>query len=180
LFEIDVAFSKEAQRQGCPACGGPLCLAAWWRNPGDEPAKLPDECRKRLGLCCCRDGCRKRVLPPSCLFFGRKTYWGAIVLLVVLAKARREEGYTARRLQTMFGVSRDTIRRWIRMFREQIPTSSWWQRIRGLLGPEVRDDALPGSLLDSFMKPGREAEEALVACLRFLATAREGPAGPAG
>jgi len=118
-------------------------------------------------------------LPPSCLYFGRKTYWGAIVLLVVLAKERREEGFTARKLEEMFKVSRDTIRRWVRMFRE-IPTRPWWQRHRGLLGAQVRDDALPGSLMDVFRVAGMGEENALVACLRFLATARESPAGPAG
>jgi len=119
-------------------------------------------------------------LPPSCLYFGRKTYWGAIVLLVVLAKEKREEGYTARKLRGLFGVSRDTIRRWIRMFREEIPVSPWWQRCRGLLGAQVRDDALPGSLLDVFRMTSPGEEGAIVACLRFLATARESPAGPAG
>jgi predicted DNA-binding transcriptional regulator YafY len=102
------------------------------------------------------------------------------VLLVVLAKERRDDGLTARKLRELFGVSRDTIRRWIRMFREEIPTSPWWSRCRGQLGAEVRDDALPGSLLDAFRVTGQGEEAALVACLRFLAIARESPAGPAG
>ena len=36
----------------------------------------------RLSFCCGREGCRRRVLPPSVLFWGRRVYWAAVVLVV--------------------------------------------------------------------------------------------------
>ena len=65
----------------------------------------------RLSFCCDRDGCRKRVTPPSVRFLGRKVYLGAVVILV----AAMRQGPSPRRvreLSSLFGVDRRTIARW--------------------------------------------------------------------
>jgi hypothetical protein len=35
-----------------------------------------------LSLCCSRDGCRRRMTPPSVRFLGRRVYLGAVLVLV--------------------------------------------------------------------------------------------------
>ncbi|MDI7268057.1 MAG: hypothetical protein QME96_08690 [Myxococcota bacterium] len=175
LRRIDEDLCRHTRDRRCPACGGPLHRADFERKPRGGPVDLPADLNRRLDLCCGR--CRRRELPPSCLFLGRKVYWAAIVLLAVLMREQRTEGYTARKLREMFGVCRGTVLRWVAFFREVLPTSRWWRGVRGRLGPGVRDGDLPGSLLADFRRAAWSDEEALKACLCFLADARAGPAG---
>jgi len=100
-----------------------------------------------------------------------------VVLLSVLARERRVEGFTARKLREMYGICRDTLLRWRAFFHTELPASRWWRSVRGRLGAEVRDADLPGSLFDHFRRGAASDEDTLKACLGFLADARAGPAG---
>ena len=60
------------------ACTVPITREHREVGPGD----LPDEYRYRFSFCCDRDGCRKRVTPPSVRFLGRRVYLGAVVILI--------------------------------------------------------------------------------------------------
>lgn len=123
----------------------------------------------RESLCCGREGCRKRTLPPSCLFMGRKVYWGCVILVVLALREQRPEGASAGKLQRMFAIPRKTLVRWFAFFREEFPLSAKWQRLRGRVMPSVDNRRLPGSLLECFLEKAGSVEEALVGCLRFLA-----------
>lgn len=168
LRQIDADLAAQARARGCPHCGGPLDSAPWQRKPRgcDE---VPDEARKRHGLCC--RSCRRRVLPQSTLFLGRKVYWGAVVLISVAVRQRRTTGITVRRLRALFGVSASTVQRWMAFFAMDVSQSAWWKRLRGRVPPNVRDDALPDALLAEFDRVHGVGERALVACLAFLAAA---------
>jgi hypothetical protein len=110
LFTIDQGLAEEARLKKCP-CGGCLHRANYLRKPRGGGEELPQEYRSRLSFCCEREGCRKRVTPPSVRFLGRKVYLGAIVILV----AAMRQGPTPRRvreLSRLFGVDRHTIARW--------------------------------------------------------------------
>lgn len=171
LYAVDQEVADAERLKRCPVdgCGGPLHWATYERNPrGDEAADLPEECRHRLGLCC--GWCRKRVLPPSTLFFGRRVYWGCAVMLVTAA-ARGLEPCTIAELCRRFGVSRRTVKRWVRFFEVLFPASHQWQRLRGRVGVQVRDDDLPRGLLAWFFESATPAEEGLVGCLTVLAQA---------
>ncbi|MEW6486938.1 MAG: hypothetical protein AB1578_03365 [Thermodesulfobacteriota bacterium] len=120
----------------------------------------------RLGLCC--GWCRRRRLPPSVLFRDRKVYWSVALLVLTALGQQRTEGYSARRLQKLFGVSRATLARWIGYFRESFPHSPTWQRLRGRLLPLVAPEALPGEVLGRFVQARDDPDEALVTCLRSL------------
>ena len=159
LRKIDEDLASEAQKQGCPHCHGPLDRSAWLRKP--RGFDLPEANRWRLGLCC--RNCRTRVLPPSTLFWGRQVYWGAVVLVSVAVRQRRVEGWTARKLRELFGVTAETLRRWIRMFEVEVPLSGRWARLRGRVSSEVRDDALPDRLLALFDQKHGCGEAALTA-----------------
>lgn len=163
LRRIDDDLASEAQSRGCPRCEGPLDRAPWLRKP--RGCDLPEDVCWRLGLCC--RACRRRVLPSSTLFWGRKVYWGAVVLVCVVMRQRRLVGGTAAALRRLFGVSSETLRRWMAMFAVEVPASTRWQRLRGWVSGSVRDDGLPTTLLAEFDRVHGEGEPAVAAFFSF-------------
>ncbi len=169
LFSIDSELADACRDRRCPRCGGPLHDAHYERKPRGGPPEIPAHCSRRLSLCCGRDGCRHRVLPPSCLFLGRRVYWGAIVLVVVAARQRRPGSVTAGVLRKTFGVSWETVKRWMSFFAEVFPRSEPWRLRRGLVPATVRNDELPAALLELFVERGGGDETAgLRSCLVFV------------
>jgi hypothetical protein len=164
-IDLDLAEQVRAARCQVGECGGPLHRAAYERKPrGDDGVELPAVCRVRLSLCC--GWCRHRSQPPSCLFLGRRVYWGAVVLL---ATAARQGGrQTVAELRQRFGVSRRTVRRWMRYFAAEFPRCAAWLRVRGQVSPTVHDAGLPRNLVLWFQRRSR-GQPSLVACLRLLA-----------
>ena len=169
LHGIDQELAARTRAGRCPFCGGPLHLGAYRRKARGGPEGIAEEVCVRLSLCCGREGCRRRTLPPSCLFLGRKVYWGAIVLVVVALRQRRRQSFSAARLRSLFGVSWETVRRWMGYFSEVFPLSRRWQRVRGLVPADVRDDELPAALLETFVEVRGDAAGGLVDCLALLA-----------
>ena len=149
LFSIDKELADSAREKGCP-CGGHLHSAKYPRKPAGSSDNLPKEYRQRFSFCCERDGCRKRVTPPSVLFLGRKVYLAAIVVLV----SAMRQGPTPRRvreLSELFGADRRTIARWQVFWRESFAQSPFWKVARARLVPVVQIAALPLSLLEAFL-----------------------------
>lgn len=175
LLLIDQDLERACQQAGCPHCGGRLDRSPYRRKPRGGPAGIPEENEKRLSLCCSREGCRCRRLPPSCLYWGRKVYWGPVILVVVTLRQRRLEGFSARRVRERFGVTRSTLARWMAYFREEFPSSPWWQRLRGRVSGSVWDAALPAGLVESVVSSTWDAEEILARCLVFLAGGQADP-----
>jgi hypothetical protein len=168
LRAIDMDLARDRQRKRCPHCGGPLHQCNYLRKPRGGPDTIPEEFLIRESLCCGREGCRKRSLPPSCLFMGRRVYWGCVIVVVMALRQKRPEGASAGKLQRMFGISRKTLTRWFAYFKQEFPMSAKWQRLRGQVIAWVKDDRLPASLLECFIAQARTAESGLVACLCFL------------
>jgi hypothetical protein len=171
LHAVDVELAQKHRERLCPVpgCGGPLHWARYTRSPrGEGVEKIPPGCCLRLGLCC--GWCRKRVLPPSCLFLGRRVYWGCVVVLVTAA-AQGLESHTIAELCRRFKVSRRTVKRWVRFFEVLFPRTAEWKRLRGRVGVQVRDGDLPRGLLALFFGNPGQAEDGLVACLAALARA---------
>ena len=169
LYQIDLDLATSHKEKGCPHCGGPLHQANYERKPRGGPTGIPEEYCIRLSMCCGREGCRRRSLPPSCMFMGRRVYWRCIILVISALRQRRPEGASAGKLSRMFSVPRKTLMRWFAYFREVFPQSDEWQRIRGRLSSKVTNERLPGVLLDYFIEHGKDALSGLVGCLRFLA-----------
>lgn len=175
LHRIDTDLANQCREGGCPFCGGPLHQANYERKPRGGAEGLPDAYLVRQSLCCGREGCRKRCLPPSCLFMGRRVYWAGVILVVMALRQNRPEGASAVALMGMFGMSRKTLFRWVTYFRETFPFSTQWQKLRGRVDASVGNSELPGSLLTYFIRFAASAEEGLVCCLRFLASGERGP-----
>ena len=169
LRAIDVDLARDKREQRCPHCGGPLHQSNYVRKPRGGPPTIPEEYLIRESLCCGRAGCRKRTLPPSCLFMGRRVYWGCVILVVMTLRHKRPEGASARRLQAIFEISKSTLALWFAYFKEEFPRSARWQCLRGLVISRVENDRLPASLLECFLGGAETAEGGLVGCLAFLA-----------
>ncbi len=165
LFSIDQDLAKSARQKACP-CGGRLHCANYPRKPRGGGKDLPEEYGYRLSFCCDRDGCRKRVTPPSVRFLGRKVYLGAVIVLV----AAMRHGPSPRRvaeLSRLFGADRRTIARWRVFWDEYFPQTAFWKVARARLVPTVEIALLPLSLLDAFLR-GDDPHEGWKRLLQFL------------
>jgi len=170
LHRMDKELAEHCRQPGCPYCHGSLYYASYYRKPRGGLEDMPQEYTLRFSLCCGREGCRRRVLPPSCLFMGRKVYWRAVILVVVALRQGKPQRRSINKLQEMFSISRKTIVRWIHYFRSAFSTSPQWQQLRGRLSARVGNDNLPGELLEYFLRYYSDVAHGLVSCLRFLAS----------
>jgi len=94
LLSLDQELAAKARQAGC-SCGGVLHRADFLRKPRGGPPDLPPEYCYRFSFCCNREGCRKRVTPPSLWFLDRKVYLHAVIILV----AALRQGPTPRRVR---------------------------------------------------------------------------------
>ena len=174
LFSVDQDLAQSAREKTCP-CGGRLHRANYPRKPrGAED--LPKDYSYRFSFCCARDGCRKRVTPPSVRFLGRKVYLFAVVVLV----SAMRQGPSPRRVRTLsqlFGADRRTIARWQVFWREYVPQTPFWKSARGRLSATADIIILPWSLLEAFLGGDNPCQQ-WGQLLRFLSpiTTRGGPA----
>ena len=165
LLSVDEDLAGIARQKACP-CGGRLHRANYPRNPRGGPDDLPGEYRYRFSFCCDRDGCRKRVTPPSVRFLGPKVYLGAVVVLV----AAMRQGPSPRRvseLSRLFDADRRTIARWQVFWREHFPRTPFWKVARARFVPVVDVSTLPRSLLEAFVHR-HDDREGWRNLLRFL------------
>jgi len=174
LLRLDEELAAEARRGGC-GCGGVLHGAAYGRKPRGGPAGLARGSAVRFSFCCAREGCRRRMTPPSLRFLGRKVFFGVLVLLLPVLR----DGPTPERLNRLcatYAVSVRTVRRWCRFWRETFVTSRVWQAARGRFAAPVRAESMPGALLGAFCEIGDPASR-VVAVLRLVSPIGVGAAG---
>jgi len=164
LLRIDGDLAAAARAGGCRICGGALHRSCYPRKPRGGPEDLAGYDR-RESFCCAKEGCRKRLTPPSLRFLGRRVYLGAVVVLV---SALRHGATRSRltRLGELVGASRRTLDRWREWWREAFAASPFWKAAAGQFEKPVECELLPLSLLARF---GGDELERLVALLRFLA-----------
>jgi hypothetical protein len=165
LQEIDEHLAAEARAAGC-RCGGRLHSARYPRKPRGGPGEIGAAFQSRHSFCCARDGCRRRVTPPSVRFFGRRVFF-APVFVVTSGLRESLSPLQWKRLREWIGVSLRTLKRWAAWWRGDFPGSRFWKAAQGLLAPPAPvASTLPGSLLFRF---AGDEEGRLVAALRFLA-----------
>lgn len=153
LYRADQQLAEEVRVEGCP-CGGRLDRSDYPRKPRGIPVEVDHLYSRRISFCCCLEGCRRRVTPPSVRFAGRRVYVGAIVLWACMTVAEPA------------GVPARTIRRWNEYWQLDLPASSWWRAHRGVLTPELKETELPGSLVRAFV--GTSRAEQLRQALHWL------------
>jgi len=148
LFAVDQDLAESTRQKACP-CGGRLHRANYPRKPRGGDGDLPEDYDYRFSFCCDRDGCRKRVTPPSVRFLGRKVYLFAVVVLVS-AMRQGPSPRRVRELAQLFGTDRRTIARWQVFWREHVPQTPFWKSARGRL-PALAATILPRSLVEAFL-----------------------------
>lgn len=167
LFSIDRDLAESARKNACE-CGGRLHRANYRRKPRGGPDDLSEPFGLRLSFCCDREGCRKRVTPPSVRFLGPKVYLGAVVV-VVAAMRQGPSPRRVRELSELFGADRRTIARWQIFWREHFPETPFWKVARGRIAPVVSVNALPRSLLQAFFDGHSDHRQGWKKLLLFLA-----------
>ena len=124
-----------------------LCNA---REPGAVgPDGLPKTYCLRLSLCCDREGCRKRLTPPSARFLGPKVYLLPVIFLAA-AMGQGPSPRAMRELSATFGADRRTIARWQVLWCEQFPRTRFWKVERARFMPALDVASLPHALLQAF------------------------------
>jgi hypothetical protein len=165
LLKIDQSTADSLRQKGCPECGGPLHWANYARSPRGLPSGCATEHSTRLSLCCGREGCRKRLTPPSVRFLGQKVYVGAAVVLY----ATMCHGVTPARvgqLHHMFGVGRQTLVRWRKWWLNDFVSSRFWKWGKGMLSPPPDTASLPVTLMERF---SGTLSDRILQLLRFIA-----------
>jgi hypothetical protein len=165
LLAVDEDLAAETRKKGC-SCGGRLHRANYLRKPRGTPTQLPEHQRLRLSFCCDRDGCRKRVLPPSVRFLGRRVYLCAIVVLI----GAMRQGPTPRRVSELskrFGADESTIARWQTFWRQHFPRTPFWKIARASFVTLDEIVGLVYSLVDAFLRRHPPCE-AWILLLRVL------------
>ena len=165
LEEADRQLARAVAADRCPLCGGPLHQANYFRKP--RGALLAAACEglvTRYALCCGRRGCRRRQLPPSLRFLGRRVYLEVVVLL---ASALAQVASTLRVASAATKVPVRTLQRWLRWWREDTPRLGWWAVLRARFAPPPPEEAhLPGSLLERLLS---ESGGGIIAVIQLAA-----------
>jgi len=147
LEEFDRQIAQAVAAQGCRHCGGPLHQGNYERKPrGAQIAGAGEAFTVRHSLCCGREGCRRRALPPSLRFLGRRVYLEAVVLLATVQAMALK---TLRRAREVTGVPARTLRRWHGWWTEVLPGSAVWTQLRArFVPPPPAERELPRSLIE--------------------------------
>ncbi len=168
LHRIDIDLADQQQKAGCPYCGSPLHYSNYKRQPRGGP-DLPASLYTRLSFCCSKENCRRRTLPKSTIFMDRRVYFRVVILIVTTLNQRKPQEYSKNMLSKMFDTNLKTISRWLEFFRDMFPQSNLWKSVRGRFRSTVRNNNLPASLIEYYLKHNRSSEVAISNCLHLLA-----------
>ena len=164
LGRLDLDLAVQARSEKCALCDSRLHSARYPRKLRGVPDEVAARFTKRESFCCARDGCRHRTTPPSVVFFGRRLYPGAVVLLVSALADGASERRLAR-LNRLYGIDRRTLLRWREWWEESFPASDFSAATAGRFASPLRRGRLPGAILDLFAGGG---EDRLILALLFL------------
>ena len=145
LEQADERTVERAIAEGCPVCGGPLHHADFERKPrGALFAPEGEEFVMRFSLCCGREGCRKRLTPPSLRFLGRRVYLGVVVIVASLLAQALGAAHAIRQQR---GVPARTVRRWLQWWGGTFLDTEVFVAIRArLVG--VDESQVPASIVE--------------------------------
>lgn len=153
LRKFDYDLFIAAKTKGCPHCGGTLDVANFPR----KPRGLAEREELRFSLCCRNESCRKRLTPPSLLYYPRKVYPALAFILAVDFCAQL--GLTRE-------IARQTIARWRKFWKARLSEMGSFMRwARGFLPPGWKGGETPSHFLSLFGFPELDS---LVPILRFF------------
>ncbi len=153
---LDGQIAAEVASWVCPYCGGRLHRADYPRKVRGVGEMAERWFRRRVSFCCSREGCRRRLTPPSVRFWGRG-WFAFVIVLVASVVGTMGADYVTRRVEVAATtVAVTTVRRWQRWWVRDCPQSAIWCYLRGLfVGSPPTADGLPGTLLSRLAVPRR-------------------------
>lgn len=171
LLAVDEALVAHAAQKPCRFCGGPLHRSDYLRKPrGGLIAGGGEEFARRFSLCCGREGCRRRAMPPSVRFLGRRVYLGAAVIVASVIALSMDGAAVVRRAT---GIAARTTRRWLRWWRGPFTTTGVFVELAARLPATTSRSALPQSVLAALATDPLDAVSKLLRWLMPI-TASEG------
>jgi hypothetical protein len=118
---LDQRIASAVAAERCQHCSGPLHRTDYERKPrGGLLGVAGESSTRRHSLCCGWVGCRKRALPPSLRFLGRRVY---LEVVVVLACVWAQVVANTRATVEGTGVPARTLKRWGTWWREIFPST---------------------------------------------------------
>lgn len=144
LEMVDSDLTDKVQNQRCPHCGDVLHRGDYQRKPRGGP-----DWDRRFSLCCSREGCRRRMTPPSVRFLGRKVYV-AVVVVLLSAMMYGLQKKRVKRLQDELGIDRRTLNHWRTWWKETFVHSDFWKAKRSLFRRPVDTETMPLGLEKAF------------------------------
>jgi hypothetical protein len=168
LFRLDEQLAQAVAETRCVHCGGPLHVANYRRKPrGGAIAAKGEAFTLRHSLCCGRRGCRKRTMPPSLRFLGRRVYLEVVVLF---AAAYAQAAGALNEAREVTRVPAWTLRRWLSWWQEHLAQQTWWMRLRAQSPPSPPDESdLPRSLIARLRKYGSSVGDVALQAAMCLA-----------
>lgn len=158
ILARDKALAEMIRLEGCPECNGPLHYANYKR----KPFEFSNEEFVRFSLCC--GHCRRRVKPPSVLFFGRKRFT-SLTILMLAAKSPELPTEVIKEFKTRFNIHQRTISHWRKWFRKKFEASVFWKTLKGLFTGFRNGDDIPSFLIKIFKIP---IEDGVFKLMSFL------------
>jgi hypothetical protein len=156
LVAIDFELAEKAQEAGCPVCDGVLDVSNYFRKPRGVEIGCPEDAL-RFSFCCRRDGCRRRLTPPSVRFLSRKVY---VAMIVILSQ-------TAYWGQVQLEICRQTRARWRKYWTEVL--SKQGEFFKAKISQFVADfDLRPSTILEEFIRLQPALPHAWLKTLRFF------------
>lgn len=180
LLKIDEELAAEARAGACRACGARVDVADFPRKVRGGPWKLDASHDRRFSFCCARQGCCRRLTPPSVRFIERHVYFSVVVVLAGLLFCGATSWRIAH-LSEKLGVSRRTLVRWRTWWRE-LSRSPLWRRMRGRIPAFIPGASLPLALHERLVGDDAARVVALTTWLAPLSASkglREGRSRPA-
>lgn len=142
-------------------------FANYERKPRGGPPELQEAFAVRFSLCCGSEGCRRRTMPPSVRFWGRRVYWAPVVLLAIALRQGKNPAVTLERLKGLCRVWRSTVNRWRDYFLKIFPKEWNNHPLSGRIMLQASDWLLR-DLLVGFSDRASTPEAALASCLQGL------------
>ena len=155
LLSLDVRAAEQVRSAGCPHCGGCLHVANYERKVRGltEQAAAVGCYGLRLSLCCGREGCRKRVTPPSTRFSARRVYAAIVVLALSLSPsgAERAAAVQVGEVEERRGApARSTRKRWRCWWQHTLFATPWFGAMCAQFAEPAEGLSAPDSLLAKF------------------------------
>jgi len=168
LYRIDERSGKRTKEKGCPHCKGKLHDAHYQRKPRGIVGHLDNKYKRCFCYCCA--ACRRRVWPPSLRFLGAKVYFSTVVLL--RSADQLQLSAPLREAIASVVVCRQTVTRWRKWWKEQVPATSFWFDKVAILMPPVKAAEMPDRLVSRFHARVRKLLDFIAPLAESLRSAR--------